>query len=248
MKAVILAGGEGTRLRPVTYEIPKPLIPVQGKPAIQYLVENFIAYGCEEIFIIIKEKDLQQFANWGLVFLKNRKLSLKRMALCVEKEALGTFGALEVVREKLKNEKRFFVTNADELKDVDLAKLEMRNKTENKAVTLVLKEMTDKDSFGNVVYNPYDGHVSEFLEKQGNEGGYASLGMYVMTPKVFDRLDEVRKKSGERFTMVEKDLFPYFSRKGLVNGYEHKGQFFPTDDFEKWEKAINDYQQVKYKY
>lgn len=246
MNAVILAGGEGTRLRPLTYEVPKPLIPVQGKPVIQYLVENFYAKGIKKIFIIIKEKDFELFRNFGIVFLKNRKIDMKRMALVIERDPLGTFGALRKVQKEIGNED-FFVTNADEVKDVNLAEMIKLHRKKGKSATIAVKKMDEKDSFGNVEYDPNTSLVKGFYEKQEGKGEYASIGMYIFCKEVFVRLIQVEEKIG-KFSMVEKHLFPFFAKQGMLAGYEHKGQFFPTDDFDKYEKAILNYKHQAPKY
>lgn len=244
MKAVIIAGGEGTRLRPLTYEIPKPMIPVQGRPVVQYLCENFIEYGCDQVIIIVKAKDVRMFANWGLVFLKNNKIPLSKMQLVIERKPLGTFGALRLAQPFLKGEKDFFVTNADEIKDINLHSLyHTHKKNEASIATLAVKANADKESFGNVLYDKESEKILNFAEKsEVKKGKFISLGMYCLNKAIYGQMPK------SDFLMLENDLFPKLSNKGRVYGYNHEGQFFPTDDFKKYEEAILKYKHKKPKY
>jgi len=244
MKAVIIAGGEGTRLRPLTYEIPKPMIPVQKRPVIQYLCENFLAYGCDQVIIIANAKHARMFANWGLVFLKNNNIDLKKMKLCIENKPLGTFGALRLVKQLLKDDKEFFVTNADEIKDVNLHSLYHTHKQNEAALaTLVIKETPDKGSFGNVLFDKESKKIPNFAEKSEiRKGKFVSLGMYCFNNKIFKYMAK------DDFLMLENDLFPKLATEGRLYGDHHKGQFFPTDDFKKYEEAILKYKHTKPKY
>jgi NDP-sugar pyrophosphorylase family protein len=255
MKAVIIAGGEGKRLRPLTYEMPKPLIPVQGKAAIEYLVDNFIAYGCEKVIIVVRAKDEHFFRNWGLVYLhKNKDVDPKRLHMVIETIPVGTLGAIaKAVKGNIEEGESFFATNADELKDIDLQELENVHNTAKVSRpgtlgTIVVKEMVEKETFGNVSY--HNNVVTEFHEKKDVPGAvFASLGLYVLNAmSVLQFYSEHQSQTGDSFAMVENHLFPQLAQLGKLAGYEHKGQFYPTDDFQKWEKAILEYKHENPRY
>lgn len=248
MKAVIIAGGEGTRLRPLTYEMPKPLIPVQGKPVMQYLVDNFLAYGCEKVILVVNAKHELFFRNWGLVYLHHHKdINPKRLHLILETEPLGTLGAIaKAVKGNIEPYEPFFATNADEIKPVNLhelknAHLKAKEQNEKLVGTITVKEMPDKATYGNVGFE--NGKVTKFLEKKDDcQARYASLGLYVLeAKKVLEYYSEAQSRNGKNFAMIENELFPAVAEKGNLAGFEHKGGFYPTDDFAKWEKAILDY-------
>jgi len=252
MKAVIIAGGEGTRLRPLTYEMPKPLIPVQGKPVMQYLVDNFLAYGCEKVILVVNAKHELFFRNWGLVYLHHHKdINPKRLHLILETEPLGTLGAIaKAVKGNIEPYEPFFATNADEIKPVNLHELKhqhLKAKEQNEKLigTITVKQMPEKSTFGNVEYD--NGKVKKFLEKKDDsQARYASLGLYVLEAKrVLEYYSEAQSKSGKNFSMIETDLFPAASEKGNLAGFEHTGDFYPTDDFAKWEKAILEYKHTE---
>ena len=114
-RAVILAGGEGTRLRPVTLEIPKPLVPVQGVPIASWLLQTFARHGVEKVTVIYPTRWKQAFLSWG-----GRRHPVA-VELFEEREVMGTMGAL--VHEFTHGHEPFFVTNGDELKGVDLSTL-----------------------------------------------------------------------------------------------------------------------------
>ena len=116
-KAVILAGGKGTRLYPITYEIPKPLLPVNKKPIINYLVDLFLAQKVEEIAVLVSQEFKDDFYWW-----QKRYYPDNNFLLVEEKEPLGTFGGLYLLKDWLKNGD-FFMTNGDELKKIDLVEM-----------------------------------------------------------------------------------------------------------------------------
>ncbi len=119
-KAVILAGGKGTRLYPITYEIPKPLLPIRKKPIINYLIELFSQQGIKDIAVLINKDFREEFDWWQRRYYgSTQALNIK---IVEEKEPLGTFGGLWYLKNWL-SESSFFLTNGDELKKIDLKKM-----------------------------------------------------------------------------------------------------------------------------
>jgi len=109
MKAIILAGGQGTRLHPITLEYPKALLTVKKKPIISYLVELFQDQGVEDIIISINQGHRIDF-NWWV-----KRYHQGQHRFVEEKEPLGTFGGLSNAQKYVKDQESFFVTNADEI-------------------------------------------------------------------------------------------------------------------------------------
>ncbi|GAF83598.1 unnamed protein product, partial [marine sediment metagenome] len=109
-KAVILAGGKGTRLYPITYETPKSLLPVNKKPIINYLVDLFLDQNINDIAVLINQGFKEDFHWW-----QKRHYPDKSILLVEEKEPLGTFGGLYLLKDWL-GDSDFFMTNGDELK------------------------------------------------------------------------------------------------------------------------------------
>jgi len=124
-KAVILAGGKGTRLYPITKEIPKPLLPINKKPIINYLVDLFSQYGVKEIAVLINKKASQDFKWWKKRYYGSTRSSAEahskslpqvpNISLVKEEQEMGTFGGLYLLKHWIGNSK-FFMTNGDELK------------------------------------------------------------------------------------------------------------------------------------
>ena len=138
-KAVILAGGKGTRLYPVTKEIPKPLLSVRRKPIINYLADLFFSYGVKDIAVLINKEFKQEFDWWIQKHYsvnpvkENSQVSswqddfdspkdFPNIKLFVEAEPMGTFGGLWFLKNWIAGSP-FFMTNGDELKQVDLGKM-----------------------------------------------------------------------------------------------------------------------------
>ena len=142
-KAVILCGGKGTRLRPITQEIPKPLIPIHGKALVEHLIDLFKKYGIKDIVLSVgykKEKIKEYFGN-GQKFGVN-------ISYIEESEdvPLGTAGPLKKARDIFKE--TFIVTNGDELKDINLEEMYDIHKSNKAKITIALTTVPDPSNYG----------------------------------------------------------------------------------------------------
>ena len=223
-QAIILCGGSGTRLRPLTYEMPKSLITVHGKSLIEHLLDLFMKYEVKDIFLSVgykKEKIMQYFGN-GERFGVN-------ISYIEENEPLGTAGPLKKSRHML--DENFFVTNGDELKDVNLAEMFNVHKQNNAAATIALTAVQDPSRYGVV---ELDGSkIRRFVEKPKKEEAPSNLinsGLYVLERKVIDIIPD-------GFAMLEKNVFPQLAQKEELYGYQFSGQWFDTGTFERLEKV-----------
>lgn len=230
MRAVILAGGLGTRLHPVTLEMPKPLLTVKRKPILNHLLDLFKKHGIDQSTILINKNHLEDYQWWQRRYEKEVPANLE---LVVEPEPLGTFGGLKIVKDKLTEP--FILSNGDELKDFDLAAL-VRAHKENPAkpvATIALVEVENPSDYGVPVLE--GNKIKEFLEKPANSpSNLISSGLYVIEPEIFNYADWTRG-----FLMIEKDVFPKLAEAGKLAGYKlHNYRWFPCDTLEKWGKAI----------
>jgi len=145
MKALILAGGKGTRLRPITYEIPKPLVPVKGKPIVQHLIENLKAYGITDIIMSVgylHQKIMDYFGDGSRFGVK--------IEYIVEKDEMGTGGPLRLAEKMLTD--TFLVINGDGLfEKINVGKLVETHRKRKALVTLTLARTEDPSRFGVVV-------------------------------------------------------------------------------------------------
>ncbi len=226
--AVILCGGMGTRLRPITYEIPKPLIPVQGKAILQHNIDLFKRHGVKNIILAVghmAERIQEHFGDGS-----SQGISIRYL---LEKEPMGTAGALRMLNEQgMLPEKPFFYCNGDELKDIPLDRLEAFHKDSNAKATIALTAVEDTSQFGVV---RLDGkRILEFVEKPapGTEPSkLINSGLYMLHPGVA-RMVPAGKVS------IERDIFPSVASESALYGFPFDGQWFPTDDFSRLERAI----------
>ena len=145
MKAVILAGGLGTRLKPFTEVIPKPLLPVGEKALLEIQIEHLIKYGFDEIFLATNYKSdyIKNFFGDGSKY--GVKLHISK-----EKIPLGTAGPISLLRESLGDEP-FVVMNGDILSTVDFRKLYSYSLSKNCALTICVKKLITPFEFGNII-------------------------------------------------------------------------------------------------
>ncbi len=204
MKAVIMAGGQGTRLRPLTSSIPKPMLPVVNKPIMEHIIELLAGYGFKELYATLQflpTNITNYFADgsdWGV-----------NLDYALEKTPLGTAGSVKNCSANL--DETFMVISGDALTDIDL-KLAVEFHRANQAmVTLVLVRVANPLEFGIVVTDD-DGRIERFLEKP-NWGQVFSdtinTGIYVLEPSIFDYIPE------DRAYDFSQDLYPILLEKGL---------------------------------
>lgn len=221
MKAIILAGGLGTRLRPLTDNIPKPLLPIKGKPIIEHAILNFKKHGIVDIILSIgyRADQIKEYfgdgSKWGV-----------NIGYCVEEEPLGTGGAIRKAATGL--EETFLVINGDNLADFDWKELVLTHQRTNGKITLALFPVENVTQFG--IAELEGERVRRFVEKPKKEEAPSNLnnaGGYVMEPDVLKILPD-------GFCMIERDCFEKLAPQGVVFSCRHKGQWFPTDTLEKY--------------
>ncbi len=233
MKCVILAGGLGTRLRPVTLETPKPLITVKRKPILNHLLELFVRHGIDEPIVLISKSHEEDFSWWQKRYQDQLP---DRLRFAVEPEPLGTFGGLKELQGELTD--TFILSNGDELKDFHLTNLieAHKNNPAKPAATIALVQVANPSDYGVPVME--GSTIQEFLEKPKDPpSNYISSGLYVLEPEVFSYADWSKKS-----LMIEKDIFPKLAAAGKLAGYKvENGRWFDCGTFERWEKAIREW-------
>ena len=198
MKALLLAGGFGTRLRPLTYTRPKHLLPITNRPHIEHVFDLLLTHDIDEI--ILTTSYLAEAFDDTRRSVAERGL---RLRVTHEEVALGTAGAVKNAEEEIGDE-TFMVFNGDVLTDVDLDRL-LDFHVDNRAeATILLTPMEDPSAFG-VVPTDADGRVTGFIEKPPREEAPTNLinaGVYVLDPSVLQRIPPGKEWS------VERALFP----------------------------------------
>lgn len=224
--AFILSGGAGTRLRPITLEIAKTLLPVKGKPIVSWNIELCRRHGVKNVVLGTGYLGKQMEQQLG----SGRALGV-RLGFSREKTFLGTAGALKQAEGKIKGP-RFVMMNGDEVKDVDLTKLMRVHEKLNALATIALVEVEDVSSYGIV---EFDGHrVVSFREKDpsNHQRGFISAGAYVLSREIFDRIPKKTAFS------IEKDVFVPLASEGKLACAKTVSSWFATDSFDKYARAI----------
>jgi mannose-1-phosphate guanylyltransferase len=206
--AVILVGGQGTRLRPLTLSAPKPMLPTAGLPFLTHLLSRIAEAGIEHVVLGTSHKANVFEPEFG----DGSKLGLE-IEYVTETEPLGTGGAIANVAHKLRHDTTM-VFNGDVLSGVDLPELLDTHRRHAADVTLHLVRVGDPRAFGCVPTDD-DGMVTAFLEKtQDPPSDQINAGCYVFKRSVIDRIPTGRSVS------VEREMFPRLLSDGLcVCGY-----------------------------
>jgi NDP-sugar pyrophosphorylase family protein len=224
-KAVILAGGKGTRLYPITKEIPKPLLPVKRKPIINYLVDLFLNANIKNIAVLVSAEFKEEFEWW-----KKRYYPQLDIELVEELEPLGTFGGIYLLKDWLHNEP-FFVTNGDEIKDVDLARMAEFHSSQKVLATICSIYVKDPQNYGVVVCE--NNRVKEFLEKPKNPPtNYINSGLYLFSPNI------LAKHPGPKFLMTEKDVFPQLAKDNNLANFQSESYWTDCGTWERYGRAL----------
>lgn len=199
MQAIVLVGGEGTRLRPLTESVPKPALTLVDRPFLAYMVEWLAGHGVKEVVLAcgflpdVLREALEEEDHGGA-----------RIRYVAEQRPLGTAGAIRHVADELGTEldDRFLALNGDVLTDLDLTALLGAHHRRGAQATLGLYPVDDAAAYG-LVRSGENGEVLAFLEKTGaHEPGEINAGMYVLERSVLDLIP-----AGEECS-IERDVFP----------------------------------------
>ncbi|MFA6322344.1 MAG: nucleotidyltransferase family protein [Candidatus Buchananbacteria bacterium] len=228
MQAIILAGGEGTRLRPLTYKIPKALIPIGDKTLTELALDIYKNIGVTDFYLSIS-----YLADQMVEYFDSGEKFGCQINFLREDKALGTAGPLIILKQMGKIfDQDFFMSNGDNLFALDLkAMIDFHQK--NQAIaTIALTEVEDPTHFG--IAKLAGDKIVDFIEKPAIElapSRYANSGYYILSPKIFDYLPE------KDFVMVEKDIFPAIAKAGKLFGFKSQAQWFDTGTPERYEKV-----------
>jgi mannose-1-phosphate guanylyltransferase len=229
LQALILAGGEGTRLRPLTSTIPKPIVTLVDRPFIVYMIEWLRGYGVDDVILAcgFMAADVKAELGSGEAFGV-------RLRYIEEPHPLGTGGAVKYAEDRL--EGRFLVLNGDVLTDIDLgAQLAQHAQTGARA-TLALVEVEDPTAYG-LVRCDGNGAVTAFVEKPGpGEPGpnHINAGAYILERDVLDEMAPAGTKIS-----IERDVFPQLVGRGLF-GYVARGYWMDIGTPERYLQASFD--------
>ena len=199
MKALILAGGFATRLRPLSCARPKTLFPIVNKPLLQWVFERLAQDGVDEAILAVNA--LTQFY---IRQYKPSKCGLRvRFSIDPPKKPLGTGGPVKKAEKLIGHDEPFIVLNGDIFADIDYKKLLETHRRNNALVTMALCSVEDPCSFG--VVEIHGDNIKRFVEKPAKGQAPSNLinaGAYVFSPEIFDYIPEGRAVS------IEREVFP----------------------------------------
>lgn len=217
MKAIIMAGGKGTRLRPLTCSRPKPMMPIMGKPVMQYCLELLKNNGIKDIGITLQymADSVIDYFNDGSEFGVNLKYF-------IEDSPLGTAGSVKNAENFL--DETFMVISGDAVTDVNLMEALRYHKNKKAMATLILKEVNVPLEYG-VVVTDKEGRITGFVEKPNWREVFSdkvNTGIYILEPEIFKFYDK-----GKNFDFSN-DLFPILMEKS-VPMYGYNADFYWCD-------------------
>ena len=234
MKAVILAGGFGTRISEHTDKIPKPMIKIGNMPILWHIMKTYSSYGVNDFIIccgykgyVIKEYFSNYFLHMSDVSfdMKENKMDIHQkraepwaVTLVDTGEATMTAGRIKRIKEYVKNEDAFCLTYGDGVADIDINKLISYHK--KMQVMATLTAVYPPGRFG--ALDIVDGKVHTFQEKPKGDGARINGGFFVLSPEVIDLID------GDD-TFWEREPMELLAKNGQVSAYEHNGFWQPMD-------------------
>lgn len=241
MKGIIIAGGAGTRLRPLTYTRPKPLIPVVNRPFLEYQVALLKKHGIDEIIFCTNYMADQIAAHFG-----DGSAFGVSMRYALEETPLGTAGAIRNA-QNIAGRVTVVVLNGDVLTDFDISSIVRFHQQKNALVTLTLKEVPSPSPYG-VIITDDEGRVLEFrepseadkkrlaanpnVERTGVD--HINAGIYVMEPEALDAIPTGRPVS------VERETYPQFLREGRpIYALAREGYWLDIGRPEQYRDATN---------
>jgi mannose-1-phosphate guanylyltransferase/phosphomannomutase len=231
MKAVVMAGGEGSRLRPLTIRRPKPMVPIAGKPVMEHILNLLKRHGITEVVVTVQylASNIEDYfgngSQWGMHITYSR-----------EDVPLGTAGSVKNAEDQLTEP--FLVISGDALTDYNLTDLIAYHNQKRSLATLLLAHVHNPLEYGVIITNE-DGHITQFLEKPSWGEVFSdtiNTGIYVLDPKIFTYFEP-----NKQFDFSQ-ELFPMMLRQGdPIYGYvAPKGYWCDVGNLSEYMRANAD--------
>lgn len=224
MKAVILAGGFGTRLKEVVYDVPKPMALVAGKPFLEHQIRFLRDNGITDIILAVyyMSDKIKSYFGDGTKFKVNITYS-------EEEIPLGTAGAVKKAQKYIDD--TFLVLNGDSYSQINLAEFLEFHKSKKSNFTISLVKSKDSLNYGTTLLD--GSKITAFCEKnqpcETNGEFFINSGIYIFEPKIFDYIEPDKNVS------FEKEIFPRLSKEGLLYGFTYEGYFMDIGRPETYE-------------
>ncbi|GAA5849896.1 hypothetical protein JCM3766R1_001684 [Sporobolomyces carnicolor] len=214
LKALILVGGFGTRLRPLTLTLPKPLVPFANKAILLHLVENLVKAGVKHIVLAVNYRPEVMIS----VLKQYEEKYNITITFSVETEPLGTAGPLALAREVLgKDDAPFFVLNSDVTCSYPFEEMRDFHAAHGGEGTLLVTKVDEPSKYGVVLTHPNSSAIDRFVEKPKEYvGNRINAGIYIFNPSILDRI-EVKP------TSIESDIFPLMAKDQQLHAMDLEG-------------------------
>lgn len=231
MKAVVMAGGEGSRLRPITINRPKPMVPLVDRPVMAHIFELLKRHGITDVVVTV-----QYLANYIQDYFGDGSSYGVNIEYVVEEMPLGTAGSVKHAQHLLTDP--FLVISGDALTDIDLGKAIAHHHAQSAAATLVLKRVPNPLDYG-VVVTDNDNRIQQFLEKPGwgdVVSDTVNTGIYIIEPRALDAVPTGQVSDWS------KDVFPQLLQAGeLLCGHVADGYWTDIGTINEYIRATSDY-------
>jgi len=233
MKAMILAAGFGTRLRPLTQTVPKPMVPVLNRPLLERTIELLRLANIQDIAVNVHHLPDQVIAHFG----DGKKFGVN-LHFSVEEKILGTAGGIKAV-EGFLGDGTFMVINSDIIVDIDLSQVLEFHRERDSCLTLVVREDDSPEKYDPIEIQP-DGRIVHFVGASSmnvpdNTRRVMFTGIQIMEPEIFSRIPE------GKFCGTTQDVFPQMIGDGLpVFGYLHRDYWIDMGNREQYLQVHQD--------
>lgn len=228
MKALILAGGFATRLRPLSCTRPKALFPILNKPLLQWTFERLVTHEISEVILAVSHQTE--------ALIKEQKIPRKGLLIKYSRDPprkpLGTAGPIKKAEKQLGHYNPFFVLNGDIFADVNYTRMLKQHEEQEALATIALHRVEDPKRYGAVELSE-DNRITRFVEKPAQNAVSSNLinaGAYVLDPKIFQYIPK------NKFVSMEREIFPKLATEGLLYGFVYEGSWFDIGEPEDYLK------------
>ncbi|HET6429118.1 MAG TPA: sugar phosphate nucleotidyltransferase [Phycisphaerae bacterium] len=233
MRAIILAGGKGTRLRPFTTTIPKPIVPVGGMAIMEIVVRQLRYHGCDHITVAVNH-----MANLIMAFFGDGSRWGLKIDYSLEDKPLGTIGPLKLIEDLPEN---FLVMNGDVLTDLDFGDLYRGHVASKAMATVGTYERDVRIDFGVLRYQPSDRRIVAFVEKP-TEHFSVSMGVYAFSRRILDIVPDDTPFGFDHLMLA------LIARKAQVHAYPFTGHWLDIGRPDDYDQANVDFERLRDKF